>query len=182
MIKTCIRSIIRASTAGSIGGAIRRLVYTLDGVDDYIQLPSISLGVGDTVEFDLVTGPGTGLNRTLLGSSPSYLQISDGGLWNVFGFTFTVDGIPKVTNDLAPQDGFVHKIVATSTGSQTLAYIGCLDGASLFSSDSIRNLKVGSSHFYPINDGWVHNPVIRDTLGGQHGTAVNFLEVNWIDD
>ena len=179
MIKTCIRSIIRNSVGGPFGPPDRRWVYTLSGVDDFIQLPAIPLEIGDTVEFDMVTGPSTGLNREIIGPNPGYIQVTDTGLWNIFGFTLTVDGITKETNDLAPIDGAVHKIVATSTGSQSLTYVGCSGGTSLFSTESIRNLKVGPNSFYPLDDGWSGNPVLLDTLGGQHGVAVNFQEDGW---
>ena len=161
-----------------------RQYYNFDGVDDYIEIPTVNLVAGDTVTFRFTGNDGllSGNHTPIDTVSRSRVRILS-GVWNIGGGTATINGEPLTTNMIPPTSG-EHEVVFTLTGATTFSEFGKQTGSGNHFGGVLYDLgvtAVSGSRFYPIDDGWADNPAIRDTVGGQDGTAINFNEENWTE-
>ncbi len=182
-----IRRFIRNPISRAIRAGVARLVYDLDGIDDYISIPSVSLVSGDTIEFKY-KGTEQLLNQyfmdTRLSGSSQFLIINGSGNTQLSDLTLKVDG-NTISNGSAWtfDDGIEHTVMLTSTVTSALVKLFVKDitvsGRLTGKVYDISITAVSGNRFYPVDDGFGANPVLVDTLNAQHGTAVNFNESRW---
>lgn len=166
-----------------------RLVYDLDGIDDYISIPTVNLVSGDAVEFKY-RGSQQLINQyfidTRISGSGQFLIINAAGATQLSGLTLNVDGNSVGNGDpWTFDDGIEHDVMITSTVSSSLVKLFVKDIAPLagYLTGEVYDISitaVSGNRFYPVNDGFPVNPLIADTLGGQDGAAMNFNESRWL--
>jgi hypothetical protein len=162
--------------SGGFGYDIRagRKFYNLDGIDDYIEVPTINLVIGDTFEvkvngverytdyralFNSASGEPNGIRSRLGNTEGGSLTLS------LRECTLVIDGNPAL-NRVIPDDQLEHTLVFTATGNTSIRYIGSAAGGTSHRCNfMIYDFKVndGSVYNYPINDGWASNPLIKNT-------------------
>ena len=188
-VRVAIRSSIRTSGGGG-GGAVDWR-YKFDGIDDYIQLPTINLSIGDTVTFKFTA---------LLSRTPSsFMYIMDGinssnrfgiafgnssNVWYSNGsYSFTVDGVSKSPGDAIPLDGLEHVVVCTMSQALVLATVGSRFTHDYVFESFVWDIQVndGAVYNYQVNDGWSVNPAISNTGSGANATLINAQESGWYE-
>jgi hypothetical protein len=163
-----------------------RWYYGFDGIDDYTTIPQSDLVAGDTVEFKFVAPPSyAGKHRAFVYGTGMgmYLNQSD-DLVRIDGATATLDGAILPNVSALPKDGLEHTVVLTITTTSFMTHVGSntVGGSNAnFPIYDVDVQAVSGNRFYAINDGWASNPVIADSVGGQHGTAINFNEPRWYE-
>ena len=185
MIRPMVTSMIKPMVRPMAG----RQYYTFDGIDDYITIPSANLVAGDTVSLKFVAPSvwmgGFTYILTNSGGFSSSLRVNSSGNFNIGGYTGTIDGAAIVSGvTVAPTDALEHLLVLTKTTDEDLTLIGARFDFTDLANFPIYNLRITSpttevNRFYPIDDGWANNPVIRDTINGQNGTLINGQESGW---
>jgi len=174
--------------------------HNFDGIDDYIQLPTIELFTGDVVEFDFVANTQRSIVSNLIDGQVGettlanriIVQLYSNGTFILFNCVASIDGQPIISQVTSyPLDGVLHHMVCVVPTTTKLGLISRFtDVSGGYYDNVIKNLRITRSTptdthpnlFYPIDDGWDNNPVIRQTLstvGNWDGTAVNFNESNW---
>lgn len=188
-----IRRGILSAIARGIRQGVSRLIYNFDGIDDSVWIPQVDLVIGDVVAFKYIarTTPYTNFEIFLTENTAFQyaLRIDTDNTFTVNAglYTCTIDGLPVVSNDAALLDGLEHQVVLTVISPTNISLVGAQ--WNVIGASTLRTLStpmydldiqaVSGNRFYPINDGFGANPVIADTLGGQHGTAMNFNEERW---
>jgi len=158
--------------------------YNFDGIDDYIQLPTIELLAGDTVEFDFISyvGGETDNQRFLVRdgglSSLLYATGAPNGIFDLQGGHIgLLDGAINLVGAAYPQDGELHSVKITIVATETIEFLAGSPTLTVLD-DTIKNLRITRATptdlhpdlFYPIDDGWGNNPVIRQTVPHGHKT------------
>lgn len=163
----------------AVGG---RLVYDLDGIDDYIAIPQVNLVAGDKIKFKLIRSANGGRYIWRTDGSMFFREISNDVYFA--GGTLTIDGVSATSQvTLFPMDGLPHDYEFTLTGNTSLSVLGAREDTTAGIAYPIYDISitaVSGNRFYPVNDGFAVNPLIADTLGGQDGTAMNFNEARWV--
>ncbi|CAH0528426.1 hypothetical protein CTH30272_02110 [Allocatenococcus thiocycli] len=161
--------------------------YNRDGIDDYSRfLAPIPAFENDLIEFDIeftgiapntyiLDGRVSGLN------SEGVLQFNASSALSFSGFTaLKVDGVPYTTGMFTPATGVTHHIEVTAADLTYLWFIGVRYSVSGFISAVIKNLGITRAVrdnldqypdlFFPMDDGWANNPMMRQTIPHHHKT------------
>lgn len=172
----------------AVSGPATRLAPNFNGVSQAASV-SIPVTTSSVIEFDFISSSMQAGFAALIDSTSSSNRIAirasaDGMAIQLIGCTGTIDGLPIVSNVTAlPMDGISHTIVLTPSISGTIANIARNFANSVFFSGVLYNLKVGdgSAYNFPMDDGWVNNPVMRNTGSGADGTFINMTEAAWVE-
>lgn len=198
-----IHSVVQTYTTGWDYSFIRlinvlRWQYNFDGIDDYIQLPTILLFTGDVVEFDFVantvadTTNSYFIDSTVATSSRAYVISNSSNQLQFYDGTLAVklDGVSIATGAVqTPTDGEVHHIEATVLTDKDVGIVGCRYNFVEFLNKVIKNLRITRANptdeypslFFPIDDG-PDATIVRQTLptiGNWDGTYNNFNDERW---
>lgn len=179
-------------SAGLGGISLARRIYNLDGIDDYWTMPVKQLVSGDTLELKIVAplSWSSTFNAVIYsGSSGDRIYITTAFAWQLdvpTGSVVSVDGVIVNTGDAAPSTGVMHVIRVVFGAATDIAFIGIshtLTSPSYFPIYDIDIQAASGNCFHPVNDGWLANPRIANTLdpsGLTDGTAFNFNEERWV--
>jgi len=175
------------SDSAFIRVAAVRQFYTFggDATLDGIEVPTIAIDSPDTIEFSFIapTETVTQVTRLLGNAAASSMLYYDSAITVKRG-TILLDGVAFATGGLMPTDGLKHTILFTSnvTGDN-LRFVGGNTTTGGSPAIPLFDIKVvsaaGGNRFYPIDDGWAANPVLRETLGGIDATMRNGVESHW---
>lgn len=182
-----------------------RQVATFNGVSQYVSIPSVTLS-GD---FEISLYFQHSLKTcVLLGSSTETSQIRLDANTNdrirvILNGDF--DDFSNALTGLVVDQFYNLRIIKTGTTIEifiddvskgtnfnnttpTFDAISQLGTGILYYDKSVLDLKIWTEgdrntgllvRNYPINDGYVNNPVVRDLASNQDGTAINFTEATW---
>jgi hypothetical protein len=172
----------------AVSGPVGRWYFNFNGVDQYVQMSTINLSTGDTLEFKIKSPSQipVGTDDYFIGSSLATNKLAvrhhagTGRLIWTGNATATFDGSPITTLFILPLDGATHTIVLTATQSCQFDLVGC-DNYTSFGVSPIFDIKVndGSVYNFPLDDSFANNPVARNTGSGANGTYINATEASW---
>lgn len=168
---------------GLYGGG-KRWQYNFDGIDDYSRfLVPIPLFAGDVVEFDFIANTQQAYKNSYFldgSSSSNRLYLYDNFHENTLSYnaavsTITMDGSGAV---ITPLDGESHHVVLTLRAEAELGFLGARYTMTEFANKVIKNLRITRANptdqypdlFWPMDDGWANNPVMRQTIPHNHKT------------
>jgi len=165
---------------GTLGTNTIREVATSAGNSQYITIPAVNMNIGDTVSLKFIAPTATLISGNyLIGSTGldntqrTSIRMSAGVPTNFFHLercTATIDGNP-ITSGVTPYptDGQEHTLVLTATAeTMNIGRIGIHPESDLeHATFPIYDVKFndGSVYNYPIDDGFVNDPIIRNTAG-----------------
>ncbi len=167
-----------------VGVGLAREYYRFPASQDYVTIPSITLVAGDTVEFNFTAHPTAG-NRMWVDFNPFVYYQGAGNYRTANGATLEIDGVVTPNATAAHTSGdHTCKITIGSTpvvvnrlGTGYGSYTSWDISAPMW---DVRITSAAGNRFYPINDGWATNPVIKDSIGVNDGTATSFIEAGWV--
>jgi len=171
------------SLLGGGGGVSERYVFNFNGVNQYIEAPTINLVAGDFAEFKFFGG-GI-LNGDFfcdgLGDRLFCLTQSETIRFNDSVARCFLDGV-EIANLSTPypSDSKFHTIRLLATSSCNIKYIACSNLVAQFYSSIISSFKIndGSVYNFPVDDG-PDSTTIRNTGTGPDATPINFLNSGW---
>jgi hypothetical protein len=146
------------------GGLITRQILTFNGINSYAELASaIDLTSGDTVQIGFATGI-SGTSMHIFGSEDAnklLVEFDAGDLLQLTNCTVTIDGsaVADGADISSYQDGKIHTIIATATGTCTITHIA-------------QNGSDASYWDGPVLDPSVDNGVITPSWGLDSGSTL----------
>ena len=159
-----------------------RYVCNFNGVSQYGTL-NIPVSPGDTV---------TVIAKVSADDNNDYIFCEESSVTIAFyrntGYLFGYAGISElridgVVSDVVPTDGLYHTYELDISTSGTIGFVGIRYTLTRHINGSIIGIKLndGSVHNYPMDDGWVNNPTMRNTGTGADGTFINMTEASWVE-
>jgi hypothetical protein len=165
--------------------SVTSYAYQFDGVTQYASLSSsVALIVGDKVSVTVGFGGATSSFRTIFDSESSSSRTvlrTLGGVWDIIGGTLKVDGVDRVSGDVAPLSGF-HLIEFTSLGTGNVKYVGNNFAFSAYGEFKIYNLNItraAGNVLLPLNNKSQGANQLA-TVGGISATIVNYNADGWV--
>lgn len=123
---------LRISTAKST--RVSRYFSYLDPIQQgyYTFQNTLVFASGDTFEFDflapssVVSGDQYITDGGADDATRAHIRLRSSGAYAFSsGLTATVNGVTKVSGDLYPTDGALHKVICTFTTTKAIKYLGC---------------------------------------------------------
>lgn len=156
-------------------GQVCEPLWQPNGVNQQLSI-NIPIVPGDTISFNLIVSATTSSRDSIFDTADRVrVRLESAGVWDFAGGSLTVDGANVNDGDNLPPLGSVVNCTFTSTSTTTLLYIGSFNGLGVFSAQPVYNLSIndGSIYNYPLDDGFVNNPVARNLGSGTDGTFIN---------
>lgn len=180
-----------AFTQSPAGRSNQFFTFNLAG---YITTPTTALAVGDTICLEFRARPSTNLRAVVWNNTGGsvnrvFINANNGIMTSSFWGATLLDGIPYASQDVADSEWHILELVADAT-SVDFGSIGATP-TGVFPAElmEIRNVRLkraapsasNPDRYWPINDGFLVDPVIRDVLGdgSTDGTAILFDANGW---